>query len=142
MKIHLSFHNGVITLVNWFNLGKRNRSKFARFLDKHGITQQDVANKAGVSKSTNRRKQTTVIIGVYRVLGGVEFLIFPRLKDVSTRLLDALKRVCHTSTPLIRATACNNGANISSVSIAGLRWLVGWLALVSAVKSYQIKPVG
>jgi putative transcriptional regulator len=45
----------VITLVNWFKLGKRNRSKFARFLDKHGITQQDVANKAGVSKSTISR---------------------------------------------------------------------------------------
>lgn len=42
-------------MVNWFALGKRNRSKFARFLDENGISQQDVANKSGVSKSTISR---------------------------------------------------------------------------------------
>lgn len=41
--------------MNWFNLGKRNRSRLARFLDKHDITQQELARKSGVSKSTVSR---------------------------------------------------------------------------------------
>ncbi|MEH7157492.1 helix-turn-helix transcriptional regulator [Neobacillus drentensis] len=37
-----------------FGLGKK-RSKFGRFLDKNSITQQEIANESGVSKSTISR---------------------------------------------------------------------------------------
>ncbi|MEC3360535.1 helix-turn-helix transcriptional regulator [Bacillus paranthracis] len=41
--------------VKWFNLGKRNRSKLAEFLDRNDLTQQDLADESGVSKSTISR---------------------------------------------------------------------------------------
>ena len=40
--------------MNWFGLGKK-RSKFGEFLDKHNLTQQEVADKSGVSKATISR---------------------------------------------------------------------------------------
>ena len=41
--------------VDWFKLGKRNRSKLAEFLNRNDLTQQDLANESGVSKSTISR---------------------------------------------------------------------------------------
>ncbi|EKS8367458.1 helix-turn-helix domain-containing protein [Bacillus thuringiensis] len=41
--------------MDWFRLGKHRRSKLARFLDKNQITQQLLAEKSGVSKSTISR---------------------------------------------------------------------------------------
>jgi len=38
----------------WFGLGK-NRSEFGRFLDSNSISQQEIADKSGVSKSTISR---------------------------------------------------------------------------------------
>jgi putative transcriptional regulator len=40
--------------MNWFGLGKK-RSKFGKYLDKHSITQQEIARESGVSKSTISR---------------------------------------------------------------------------------------
>lgn len=40
--------------MDWFSLGKR-RSRFGKFLDKNGISQQEVANKSGVSRGTISR---------------------------------------------------------------------------------------
>ena len=40
--------------MDWFSLGKR-RSRFGKFLDKNGISQQDVVNKSGVSRGTISR---------------------------------------------------------------------------------------
>jgi putative transcriptional regulator len=42
------------TVFNWFLLGKR-RSKFGKFLDRNGITQQEVVEKSGVSRGTISR---------------------------------------------------------------------------------------
>lgn len=39
---------------DWFSLGKK-RSKFGKFLDDHGLTQQEVVNKSGVSRGTISR---------------------------------------------------------------------------------------
>lgn len=41
-------------MFDWFALGKK-RSKFGKFLDRHGITQQEVAKKSGVSRGTISR---------------------------------------------------------------------------------------
>ena len=41
-------------MFDWFSLGKK-RSKLGRFLDKHELTQQDVAEKSGVSRGTISR---------------------------------------------------------------------------------------
>jgi putative transcriptional regulator len=41
-------------MFDWFSLGKR-RSKFGRFLDKNEITQQEVAERSGVSRGTISR---------------------------------------------------------------------------------------
>lgn len=38
----------------WFGLGKK-RSKFGKFLDRNSISQQEIAEKSGVSKSTISR---------------------------------------------------------------------------------------
>lgn len=40
--------------MDWFSLGK-SRSKFGKFLDKYSLSQQDVAQKSGVSKGTISR---------------------------------------------------------------------------------------
>ena len=40
--------------MDWFSLGKR-RSRFGKFLDKHGISQQEVVKKSGVSRGTISR---------------------------------------------------------------------------------------
>jgi putative transcriptional regulator len=42
-------------VFNWFNLGKRHRSKLAKFLEENEIMQQELADKSGVSKSTVSR---------------------------------------------------------------------------------------
>lgn len=41
--------------MNWINLGKRNRSKLAKFLDENEVSQQELSKKSGVSKSTISR---------------------------------------------------------------------------------------
>lgn len=41
--------------MNWFNLGKKHRSKLARYLDENQVTQQQLAKESGVSKSTISR---------------------------------------------------------------------------------------
>lgn len=41
-------------MFSFFGLGK-SRSKFGRFLDKHSISQQEIADESGVSKSTISR---------------------------------------------------------------------------------------
>jgi len=41
--------------LNWINLGKRNRSKLAKFLDENEVSQQELSKKSGVSKSTISR---------------------------------------------------------------------------------------
>jgi transcriptional regulator with XRE-family HTH domain len=41
-------------MFDWFSLGKR-RSKLGRFLDKNGLTQQQVVEKSGVSRGTISR---------------------------------------------------------------------------------------
>ncbi|MDC7783879.1 helix-turn-helix domain-containing protein [Priestia megaterium] len=38
-------------IENWFGLGK-NRSKFGKWLDQHGIPQKVIAERSNVSKST------------------------------------------------------------------------------------------
>lgn len=40
--------------MSWFGLGKK-RSKFGKYLDRHSITQQEIADESGVSKSTISR---------------------------------------------------------------------------------------
>jgi putative transcriptional regulator len=40
--------------MDWFSLGKK-RSKFGKFLDNNGISQQEVVKKSGVSKGTISR---------------------------------------------------------------------------------------
>lgn len=40
--------------MDWFGLGKK-RSRFGKYLDKNSITQQEIANESGVSKSTISR---------------------------------------------------------------------------------------
>lgn len=40
--------------MDWFSLGKR-RSKFGKFLDQNGISQQEVVKKSGVSRGTISR---------------------------------------------------------------------------------------
>ncbi|WP_243292853.1 helix-turn-helix transcriptional regulator [Bacillus sp. FJAT-47783] len=40
--------------MDWFGLGKR-RSKLGEFIDKHDLTQQEVADKSGVSRGTISR---------------------------------------------------------------------------------------
>ncbi|MCA1319776.1 helix-turn-helix transcriptional regulator [Bacillus tianshenii] len=42
-------------MPNWFNLGKNDRSKFGRFLDKNELSQQEVVDNSKVSKSTISR---------------------------------------------------------------------------------------
>ncbi|WP_050613361.1 helix-turn-helix transcriptional regulator [Bacillus testis] len=40
--------------MDWFSLGKR-RSRFGKFLDKNGLSQQDVVKISGVSRGTISR---------------------------------------------------------------------------------------
>lgn len=40
--------------MDWFSLGKR-RSRFGKFLDKNGLSQQDVVKRSGVSRGTISR---------------------------------------------------------------------------------------
>jgi len=42
-------------MFNWSGLGKNRRTKLAKFLDENDISQQDIARKSGVSKSTISR---------------------------------------------------------------------------------------
>lgn len=44
-----------MSLFDWINLGKHARSPFGKWLDRHGITQQEIAKESGVSKSTISR---------------------------------------------------------------------------------------
>ena len=41
--------------INWFKLGKYQRSPFGKFLDRHQITQEEIRKQAGISKSTVSR---------------------------------------------------------------------------------------
>lgn len=66
-------------LYNWFNLGKRHRSKLAKFLEENEISQQELANKSGVSKST-----------VSRVCQGNEFA--PNMRN-ATKIVSALRKL-------------------------------------------------
>ncbi|WP_153064465.1 helix-turn-helix domain-containing protein, partial [Bacillus thuringiensis] len=65
--------------MNWFNLGKGRRSKIARFLDKNGVTQQELAEKSGVSKST-----------ISRICQGDSFA--PTMKNAQ-KIVRALKKI-------------------------------------------------
>jgi putative transcriptional regulator len=67
--------------MNWFNLGKTSRSKIARFLDKKNITQQELAKKSGVSKST-----------ISRICQGDNFS--PTMKNAQ-KIIKALKKDGH-----------------------------------------------
>jgi predicted transcriptional regulator len=66
-------------VYNWFNLGKRHRSKLAKFLEENNITQQDLANESGVSKST-----------VSRVCQGDEFP--PNMRNAK-KIIGALREI-------------------------------------------------
>ncbi|MDQ0201764.1 helix-turn-helix transcriptional regulator [Neobacillus ginsengisoli] len=66
-------------LYNWFNLGKRHRSKLAKFLEENEINQQDLANESGVSKST-----------VSRICQGDEFA--PNMRN-ATKIINALRKL-------------------------------------------------
>lgn len=65
--------------MKWLIFGKGRRSKLARFLEKHDITQKKLAEKSGVSKST-----------ISRVCQGDEFS--PTVKN-ARRIIDALKKL-------------------------------------------------
>ncbi|HEK9103343.1 TPA: helix-turn-helix transcriptional regulator [Bacillus pseudomycoides] len=39
-------------MFNWFNLGKTNRTKFGKWLDKQGITQAELESKSKLSRAT------------------------------------------------------------------------------------------
>ena len=65
--------------MNWLNLGKGRRSKIARFLDKNGVTQQELAEKSGVSKST-----------ISRICQGDAFA--PTMKNAQ-KIVRALKKI-------------------------------------------------
>ena len=66
-------------LYNWFNLGKRHRSKLAKFLEENEILQQELADKSGVSKST-----------VSRICQGDEFT--PNIRTAQ-KIVKALKEI-------------------------------------------------
>jgi putative transcriptional regulator len=70
-------------LYNWFNLGKRHRSKLAKFLEENEISQQDLAKESGVSKST-----------VSRVCQGDEFP--PNMRNAS-KIIKALRKITQRS---------------------------------------------
>ena len=65
--------------VDWFKLGKRNRSKLAEFLNRNDLTQQDLANESGVSKST-----------IIRVCQGDNFS--PTMRNAQ-KIIKALKKL-------------------------------------------------
>lgn len=69
----------IVLLYNWFNLGKRHRSKLAKFLEENEITQQDLAKESGVSKST-----------VSRICQGDEFA--PNMRS-ATKIIGALRKI-------------------------------------------------
>ena len=39
-------------MFNWFNLGKKSRSRFGKFLDEEGITQTELQKKSKLSQGT------------------------------------------------------------------------------------------
>lgn len=65
--------------MNWLNLGKRRRSKLALFLDQNGVTQQELSEKSGVSKST-----------ISRVCQGDKFA--PTMRNAQ-KIVKALKKI-------------------------------------------------
>jgi putative transcriptional regulator len=66
-------------VFNWFNLGKRHRSRLAKFLEENEILQQELADKSGVSKST-----------VSRICQGDEFA--PNMRTAQ-KIIAALKEL-------------------------------------------------
>jgi putative transcriptional regulator len=66
-------------LYNWFSLGKRHRSKLAKFLEKNEILQQELADQSGVSKST-----------ISRICQGDEFA--PNMRTAQ-KIIKALKQM-------------------------------------------------
>lgn len=64
--------------MDWFDFGKP-RSKFGKFLDKHQLTQQEVADQSGVSRGT-----------ISRLCKGNAF--HPSLKN-SNKIIKALKKL-------------------------------------------------
>ncbi|MEW4153678.1 helix-turn-helix domain-containing protein [Bacillus thuringiensis] len=68
--------------MNWFNLGKHRRSKLSRFLDENQITQQLLAEKSGVSKST-----------ISRICQGDAFA--PTMKNAQ-KIIKALRKLTNT----------------------------------------------
>jgi len=64
--------------MDWFDIGKP-RSKFGKFLDKHHLTQQDIAKASGVSRGT-----------ISRLCKGSAF--HPSLKN-GNKIIRALKKL-------------------------------------------------
>ncbi|TRY23697.1 helix-turn-helix transcriptional regulator [Brevibacillus sp. LEMMJ03] len=64
--------------MSWFGLGKQ-RSKFGKWLDSQGITQEELSQKSGVNKST-----------ISRLCSGDAFR--PSMKNAS-KIMQALRRL-------------------------------------------------
>ncbi|MDC2867551.1 helix-turn-helix transcriptional regulator [Bacillus sp. BP-3] len=70
--------------MSWLNFGKGRRSKLSRFLEKNKITQQELAERSGVSKST-----------ISRVCQGDEFS--PTMKNAQ-KIVGALRKITKRDT--------------------------------------------